>query len=314
MHELVNTRHNVQIDPNMHIWGWEIGVYLFLGGLVAGIMIISGYFIVTKKHKNENSALYFLPYLGIVLLSLGMFTLFLDLEHKLYVWRMYATFQWWSPMSWGSWILLLVYPIMVLTALIKIHPMLSGLKPYLEKFSKKINEPKILKTIGILSISSGALLGLYTGVLLSAFGARPLWNSAMLWIIFLVSGLSSASALIHMIAKDHSEKELLAKSDNVLLIIEFVLLMLFLVGLLSSTGVHNEAAKLLINGEFASQFWVFIIGIGIVIPLVIQLMAVNHKIRHTAIAPILVLLGGLMLRLIMVSAGQASHWSTSVFK
>jgi len=33
------------IDPSMHVWEWQIPVYLFSGGLVAGMMIISGYFI-----------------------------------------------------------------------------------------------------------------------------------------------------------------------------------------------------------------------------------------------------------------------------
>jgi protein NrfD len=314
MNELVITRNNHLIEPSLHIWGWEVPVYLFLGGLVAGILIIAGYFIVTKKHLNENSSLNFLPYLGIVLLSLGMGSLFMDLEHKLYVWRMYTTFQWWSPMSWGSWILIFVYPILILIGLIKVPPMLGGLIPALKKISIKINEPKILKTIGILAIGFGALLGLYTGVLLSAFGARPAWNSAMLWMLFLTSGLSAAAALIHMIAKDKSERELLAKSDNVLLIIEFVLIILYLVGLLTASQASIDAAMLLINGKYAATFWIFIVGLGIIIPLIIQLSAVTHKIKHTPIGPILVLFGGLMLRFIIVSVGQYSHWSSAVLK
>jgi len=53
---------------------------------------------------------------------------------------------------------------------------------------------------------------------------------------------------------------------------------------------------------------VFVIGIGIIVPLIIQLLAVNHKVSHTAIAPILVIVGGLILRFVIVSAGQFSHW------
>ena len=41
MNEITTTRHNPQIDPFTQVWGWEIPVYLFLGGLVAGMMIIS---------------------------------------------------------------------------------------------------------------------------------------------------------------------------------------------------------------------------------------------------------------------------------
>ena len=99
------------IDPALHVWGWEIPVYLFLGGLVAGLMILSGFHIVrTHWDRHEDRGHYVTaPILSLILLSLGMGTLFLDLEHKLQVWRLYLTFEVASPMSWGSWILLGVY-------------------------------------------------------------------------------------------------------------------------------------------------------------------------------------------------------------
>ena len=42
--ETVVSRRNPQIDPHLSIWGWEIPVYLFLGGLVAGLLVLSGIF------------------------------------------------------------------------------------------------------------------------------------------------------------------------------------------------------------------------------------------------------------------------------
>ena len=93
MTDLVLTRHNELIDPLVHVWGWEIPVYLFLGGWVAGMMIIVGYFLLRGRHREETCVCAVLPALSLVLLSLGMLALFLDLEHKLYVWRLYTTFQ-----------------------------------------------------------------------------------------------------------------------------------------------------------------------------------------------------------------------------
>ncbi len=52
----------------------------------------------------------------------------------------------------------------------------------------------------------------------------------------------------------------------------------------------------------------FVIGLGIVVPLTIQLLAVNHKVKHAPVAPILVIAGGLILRFVIVYAGQFSHW------
>ena len=51
--EIVSTRTNPMIDPAIHIWGWEIPVYLFLGGLVAGMMMISGYFLFQGTAEGD---------------------------------------------------------------------------------------------------------------------------------------------------------------------------------------------------------------------------------------------------------------------
>ena len=117
MIEVLTPRHHPMVDPSLHVWGWEIPVYLFLGGWVAGCMVLSGWLMWRGRRPDERSVAYTLPWVGIVLLSLGMGALFLDLEHKLYVWRMYLTLQPTSPMSWGGWILILVYPLMALGAL-----------------------------------------------------------------------------------------------------------------------------------------------------------------------------------------------------
>jgi formate-dependent nitrite reductase membrane component NrfD len=309
MQELTTTRHNELVDPLLHIWGWQIPTYLFMGGLVAGIMIISGYFVLQGRHKNNLYACFYLPIISLCLLSLGMLALFLDLEHKWFTWRLYTTFKASSPMSWGSWILVLIYPALLVNLLVRIPGPLRNRLPWVDRFSRAINgHPLGVKAIGVLNMVLGAMLGMYTGVLLSALGARPLWNSAMLWILFLVSGLSAAAAFVHMITPDKSERELLAKADNGFLTFELLVISLLLVGLLSSTRVHIEAAHLLLSGQFAPVFWVFVVGLGIIIPLIIQLLAVNHKVKHTPIAPVLVILGGLILRFVIVYAGQVSHW------
>ncbi len=313
MRELVTTRTNPMIDPALHFWGWEIPVYLFLGGLVAGMMIISGYFLFRGRHKEMSCSCLTLPLLSVVLLSLGMFALFLDLSHRWYFWRMYVTFQPASPMSWGSWILLLVYPALLANALIRHPAWIARRLPFVNLLSQRVQARNAaVKFIGILNMILGGLLGVYTGILLSAFGARPLWNSSILGLLFLVSGLSSAAAFVHMVATDPQERKLLAKADNGFLTFELVIIGMFLIGLVSSTRVHMEAALLLLTGPFAPAFWVFVVVLGIIVPLIIQSMAVNHKIAHTPVAPLLVVRGGLLLRFVIVQAGQVSHWTRAV--
>jgi len=308
MLELVTTRHNPMIDPALHVWGWEIPVYLFLGGWVAGSMIISGYLARRGRTPGDGCVCHVLPWLSLVLLSLGMGALFLDLEHKLYVWRMYLTLQPASPMSWGGWILILVYPVLLLGALTSIPPDLLSRWPALARLAVRLREPGAARPLGTVSILAGIALGIYTGILLSSLGARPLWASAALGPLFLVSGLSTGAAFAHLIARNAEEQTALLKADNVFLTVELALIGLILVGLLTASAVHANAAALLLGGPYTAVFWVFVVGLGILLPLALQSLMASHRIAHTVVAPLLVIGGGLALRFVIVSAGQYSHW------
>jgi len=299
------------VDPLLNVWGVEIAFYLFLGGMVAGMMIILGYFLYKGRHKELRCSCALLPGLSIAFLSIGMLALFLDLEHKWYFWNMYLTFKPASPMSWGAWILLFVYPVLFAAALLRLPEALKHAFPSINDISVRLLEkPGLVRLIGVLNMALGILLGIYTGVLLSALGARPLWSSALLGPLFLVSGLSTAAAFVHLIARDPYERIMLAKADNGFLVTELFFIILFFAGLFSSTEVHIESAHLLLNGSFAPAFLVFVVCLGIVIPLLIQSLAVNHRIKHLPAAPIMVIAGGFVLRLVIVYAGQASHWAS----
>jgi formate-dependent nitrite reductase membrane component NrfD len=309
MTEILSTRANQLVDPSVHVWGWEIPVYLFLGGWVAGVMVLSGYFLWHGRHKRRSCVCVSLPLLAIVVLSLGMGALFLDLEHKLYTWRLYLTFMPWSPMSWGAWILILVYPVLVAMSLVRPPALLAAFFPILDDWSAALNRhPRALKVLAATSMASGAALGIYTGILLSALGARPFWSSALLGPLFLASGLSAGAAFAHMVARDREESVALARADNAFLIVELALIGLLLIGLGTASEAHAEAARLVLGGPYTAVFWVFVVGMGILVPLLIQGLAVSHRIAHTPVAPLLVMLGGLALRFVIVYAGQYSHW------
>ena len=69
--ELTTTRNNPHVDPYMAMWEWQIPVYLFLGGMVAGMMIISGYFLFSGRHKESNCSCFSIPFISVVLLKFG---------------------------------------------------------------------------------------------------------------------------------------------------------------------------------------------------------------------------------------------------
>ena len=98
--EVELTRYSHLVDPHLSVWGWEIPVYLFLGGVAAGMMIVAGVLARDRNGKTPAAVQYAL--LVPVLLAIGMLALFFDLENKAHVYRFYLAFMPASPMSWGS--------------------------------------------------------------------------------------------------------------------------------------------------------------------------------------------------------------------
>jgi len=310
MIEITNFRDNPLIDPHIEIWEFPVAAYLFLGGLVAGLMILNGVWRLSGKADKANSSLSIGPLWAPILLSLGMFFLWLDLAYKTHVYNFYLTFQIRSPMSWGAWILILVYPVQILGlalpgGLDKFGKPLTFLNPTWD-FIKKIAN-KIPRLTSSMNIVLGVMLGIYTGILLSSFAARPLWNTALLGPLFLVSGLSTAAAFNMLFKPTDNELLTLGKTDIGLLATEFLFLVLFLIGLMTGTEGHQEAGRMLLGGAFTPGFWIFVISLGILLPLWLEIRETTDKYVPRWVAPILVLIGGLALRIIMVYAGQVSQ-------
>jgi formate-dependent nitrite reductase membrane component NrfD len=311
---LVTARANDLIDPSLHIWTWEVAMYLFLGGLTAGIMVFAAVMALRNKDDETPFASTQLALLAPIVLSAGMTTLFLDLEHKLYVFRFYTAFQVTSPMSWGAWILVLIYPVSILQILSTVRRGFPIAAPYVDYLSitRAIVDwcEQHRRRIALVAIPSGVALGIYTGILLSAFSARPFWNSGVLGPLFLVSGLSTAAALIALISRHKHEKELFTRVDLVIILAEIALVGLFLINLASGSAQQIEALDSIMGGPYTMVFWVLFVGIGLIIPLLLEMLEMRGLLKSVAmIAPVLVLLGGYALRQVLLDVGQESTWT-----
>ena len=311
---LVSARSNPHIDPVVSVWGWEISVYLFLGGLTAGIMFFSSLMLLLDRDKEAPFTVNGLALLGPIILSLGMTTLFLDLSHKLFVWRFYTTFEPTSPMSYGAWILVLFYPVAILQVLstfrkgypwfasrVKDRLWVAGLLDFCERYRR---------LIAWLAIPIAVGLGVYTGILLSAFSARPFWNTGLLGPLFLVSGLSTGAALTALIARQHSERRLFTLIDAGLIVTELFIVALLLVNLSTGSRPQLDAAAKLLGGSYTAWFWVVFVTLGLLVPLLLEFFEIRGSVRSLAmLAPVLVLVGGYVLRVIAVDLGQETTWT-----
>lgn len=314
MNEITTTRTNALIDPAIHVWHGEVAVYLFLGGLVAGIMVLAGLWLLAWPRVERSRALGLLPWAAPLLLSAGMFFLWLDLENPLNAFRFYFVLRPASPMSWGAWILLAIYPASILLAwlmmpfamrrraLARVNERLPRIAGLLER----LNDWALYRTraISIANVLLGVGLGVYTGLLLGTMAARPLWNSAILGPLFLTSGLSTGAAFMLLYRLGAAEKKLLGRVDAGLIVVELALVGIWLIGLSSGGAASREAASLFLGGPWTAAFWTLVVAAGLVAPLAGEIIEQRHRVIPGRLTAALVLIGGFALRWVLVQAGQ----------
>lgn len=306
---ITSGRLNPNIDPHLEIWHWHIPLYLFLGGLAAGILFFASLYTILGKENKFIGAVRRAPVIVPFALVIGLGALFLDLRHKLYFWQLYTTFRIESPMSWGAWTLMAITPLSVIWAALHLKEFFPGWNwkwNILKEAEQFLNKNKIYLAWAILFLS--IILGIYTGILFSAFNARPLWNTSILGPLFLTSGLSAGAAIIILFSKSKQERISFAKIDILLIGIELFLIVHMFMGFLAGSQVQIEAAGLFLGGPYTAPFWVFVVIIGMVFPAILEFMELRKFHVPVVIPVVLVLLGSLMLRFIIAYAGQLSHW------
>jgi len=319
-------RNMVNIDPVVNAWHWEIPAYLFLGGLAAGLVFFASFFYLRGREEEMPISVKIAPVIAPLAIVLGLVFLLLDLKHKLYFWQLYTTIRFESPMSWGAWTLGIVMPLSIIWPLLY----LGDIKKYLwsrniffyeivDWVDKQIQSIGFLKdildtlkeyqkAIAWMNVILSIILGVYTGILLSAFNARPLWNTAILGPLFLTSGVSTAAATIMWMSYKHEELVKFSRIDLWLIAVELFLITHMFMGLSSGTTASAEAAALFLGGPYTVVFWVGVVALGLVFPAVLEIMElIGYKVP-VSIPAFFILLGGLLFRFIMVDAGQFSKF------
>jgi formate-dependent nitrite reductase membrane component NrfD len=79
-------------------------------------------------------------------------------------------------------------------------------------------------------------------------------------------------------------------------------------GYLAGSQVKAEAAHYFMGGEFTVTFWINVIILGLVVPLILETMELLHVKIPVIIPGLLILWGGMMFRFIMVDAGQVIRY------
>jgi protein NrfD len=308
--ELFASGRNIpNIDPYLNIWHWQIPIYLFLGGLAAGILVFASVFYLMGKEEKMPTTVKKAPMLVPFALAIGLFMLFLDLKHKLYFWQLYTTIRLESPMGWGSWVLMIIMPLSILWSasyVSEIFPKWDWKYQFLKDFEAWLikNRKFIAWPMAIYAV----ILGIYTGILLSAFNARPLWNTSILGPLFLVSGMSTGAATIILMSNNHKERKIMGRIDILLIIIELFFIIHLFMGFLAGSEVQINAANLFLGGKFTAPFFTFVVLLGLIFPAVLEIFELKGYKVPIYVPAVLILIGGLIFRFLMVEAGQITRY------
>jgi protein NrfD len=306
---IVSGRNIPNIDPYLNIWHWQIPSYLFLGGLAAGILFFAGFYTIFDKEHKMESAVKKAPMIVPFALLLGLFFLFLDLKHKPYFWQLYTTIRLESPMGWGAWVLMIMTPISFIWAasyLRELFPKWDWKFRFLNTFESWVIRNR--KIIAWPMVVYAVILGIYTGILLSAFNARPLWNTSILGPLFLVSGMSTGAAVIILMSKNHKERKIMGRIDVLLIVIELFFIVHLFMGFLAGSEAQINAANLFLGGDFTAPFFGLVVFLGLIFPALLETLELKGYKVPIIIPAALVLIGGFIFRYLIVEAGQLTHY------
>ncbi len=301
-------------------WGLPVISYFFLAGMGAGAVTVSGSVLLRKGGFGVSrfavarcGAL-----IGPLPVMLGTFLIVFELGQPFRALNLFHLINL-SPMSIGSWLLNIFITLSLLYALTFLPPS-AGPGDRLAP---------IRRGLAWICVPMGIGVAVYTGVMLGAMPARPLWNSPILAALFTLSALSSGVASIILagvffrrkssdpiIRADYDNSNyMLVSSDALLLGGELIIIFLFLMfGQLTIGDVRYAMASILPGGQLAPLFWGLVVIVGTLIPFFIELFQIVPKLLYErefktllvleVIVPVTILIGGFALRYTIVIAGQ----------
>lgn len=181
------------------VWGSMIAWYLFLAGASAGAFLTSAF--VEAKYPDSVKMRVAGRIISPIFLGIGLLMLMLDAEAGLHnpLRFFYLIMNPGSVMTLGVYFICVFMPVSIAAAL-------------LEVLRRPV--PKWLTWTGIVSAFCVAA---YTGFLLGVVSAYPLWNNAILPVLFVVSALSAglaATSLVGLITDRERFEQMVAHQEE----------------------------------------------------------------------------------------------------
>jgi len=312
-------------------WGLWVAAYIYFIGLSAGSFLISSLVYVFNVKRFESVGR-LAVFTAIVTLFLALLSIWADLGHMFRAWEVlvYPNFQ--SPMAWMIWlystymVLLIVEMWFLLRrdlAAGKSQPGLRGaVYSALSLGSADTSDEgatrdrKVVRVLATIGVPVAIMFHGGVGALFGVVAARPMWNSGLFPILFLLSALASGGALLTLVSAvfqdgwTRNRETVLALGKMVLGLLLLDALFQFseiLVAFYGGVPDHIAGLQLMLSGPFWWVFWGWQIVLGTLIPVALLALPTRKNPIGVSVAGLCVALGFLGVRLNIVIPGLATE-------
>jgi protein NrfD len=290
-------------------WGWFIVVYFFLGGIAGGAAFLSGMLdLLGNRLDRRMTRIGYL--IALVAIVIGGPLLIVDLTRPERFWHMVwksdtggPMFKYYSAISLGVWIIM-AFVIFVVLALIASF---VGSRKAEVGGAKHLTTDDLRPTtvwdkiIALGCILTGSALAGYTGLVLSGSN-RPLWgDSAWITLLFLLSGISAGGAAMILFGWRQGHPgtvRWIEQMESYSSVLELVVLAIIAATIWS-------VVRVVWNGAWAAILLFGVGVLGIVTPLVLYARPRALGTATIPIAALLVLIGGFLLRAVVILSSEA---------
>ena len=276
-------------------WGLWVAAYAMLIGVSAGAFVLAAVIFITHNKDWYPVAR---TALGVALVAFigGMISIFLDLGHPERFYELLFSTNFTSMMGLMAWFYTF-YGILLLVMI----------------WLSWTREDNVwLRRLSYLSVPYAVLFAGAEGALFGVVGARPLWESGLTPILFLVEGALSGVAAVTVAAYilgylDDVKAAFLGRAMLIILLIAVLLEWAELsTGLYAGIPTKSDAIRSVLFGEFWWVFWIVHLLIGVIIPLL--LLGFRPKsLGAVTLAGLLVTITALATKLSLVIPAQTQE-------
>jgi len=283
-------------------WGWMLAVDFFFAGMGGGMLVIAG---IVELFVGAGRTSLLGNLLGPIFMCIGCAFLILELGRPLQAWRVFMNPK--AILTAGAWIMSIAIVAGLAFASFGLNPAWLGMD---KLFWQDLDF--VRKLLAGVCLLTGLVVATYPGVLLARHKGRPFWVGPGMITLFLLSSLVtgvSAHFLSGLVLPPATVPGVWANLPALAGGLLFFQLLIWIGYLwVKCTGATEaEAASALrwISGDYSGSFKFGFMLLGTVVPLVLVLTSSQ---AFQAVGALLVLLGGLIMRCLVVYAGEDRTW------